>query len=136
MNAMKNWLSGWLTGESRKVTRKPNPPLVAYFWDGGHPVAHAVRDISSTGFYLITDQRWLVGTLIMMTLQKTKNGSVIAECTVVVLSKVIRHGEDGVGFEFVPTETATAGQHQAPGCTSADKKTLDHFLRLVSTDDV
>lgn len=117
----------------RSAFRHEAPPVVAYFWDGGKPVAHIVCDISSTGFYLATSERWLVGTLIMMTLQRTKE-SARPDCTVIVMSKVIRHGEDGVGFRFLPVEAPARGRQSGPVSNAADKRTLTKFLQLLVAD--
>lgn len=123
-----------LTGSSdpRRGSRDKSPPLVAYFWDGGEPVAHTVKNISSSGFYLDTSERWLLGTLIMMTLQRTSTDPQRPDCSVIVMSKVIHHGEDGVGFAFVPMESA--GSPAGPGSHAADRRTLDKFLHLVKSD--
>jgi hypothetical protein len=107
------------------------PPLVAFFWDGGSPVAHIVKNISPSGFYLATDERWLLGTLVMMTLQRTRGEALRRDCSLIVMSKVIRHGEDGVGFEFIPV--GTSGR-PGPQSQAADRKTLDRFLHLLASD--
>lgn len=134
MSPIAKWFKSILTDDPRRSSRRKTPPLVAYFWDGGQPVAHAVQNISPTGFYLGTDERWLLGTLIMMTLQRTKSGAEQSECSVIVMSKVVRYGEDGVGFAFVPVETATPGQQPGPGSHAADRRTLDKFLDLLKSD--
>ena len=134
MNQKKSWLKALLYEDPRKTSRRKTPPLVAYFWDGGQPVAHPVQNISTTGFYLATNARWLLGTLIMMTLQRTRGERDQVECSVIVMSKVVRYGEDGVGFAFIPVETASPGQHPGPGSHAADRKTLDKFLELVESD--
>jgi hypothetical protein len=133
MGPIKNWFHSLLSGDPRKNSRRKTPPLVAYFWDGGSPVAHNVQDISPTGFYLATQERWLLGTLIMMTLQRTSSESVKADCSVIVMSKVIRYGEDGVGFAFVPVDP-TPNVQPGPGAHAADKRTLDKFLHLLESD--
>ncbi|HEY6764483.1 MAG TPA: hypothetical protein VI386_06905, partial [Candidatus Sulfotelmatobacter sp.] len=48
-----------------------SPLLVAYYWDGAAPTSHKIQNISSTGFYLTTKERWLPGTMVTMTLQRT-----------------------------------------------------------------
>jgi hypothetical protein len=108
---------------------------VAYFWDGGEPVAHKVQNISSSGFYLSTKERWMVGTLIMMTLQRTSGISELPNHTIIVLSKVIRHAEDGVGFSFIPVEPVTPGKPTGPGASAADKRSLNKFLQILESDE-
>jgi hypothetical protein len=130
IGTVSNWLKGRKSEESRNGSRNGTPPLVAYFWDGGSPVAHIVRNISPSGFYLATDERWLLGTLVMMTLQRTRGEALKRDCSLIVMSKVVRHGEDGVGFEFIPIETSGPG----PQSQAADRKTLDRFLHLLASD--
>lgn len=131
---MKEWFKSLLISDQRRAARNKMPPLVAYFWDGGRPVAHNVRDISSTGFYLATDERWLLGTLVMITLQRTKAEPNRPDCSLIIMAKVVHHGDDGVGFTFVPVDTATPGQRPRPGFHAADRKTLDRFLQRLASD--
>src|SRR5262249_25532655 len=54
--------------EERRAVRLPMPGLVAYFFTGGSPRPHPIKDISVTGFYMVTNERWLPGTIIRITL--------------------------------------------------------------------
>lgn len=137
MKPITDWFKALFSSsrDPRSVSRRGTPPLVAYFWDGGRPVAHNVQNISTNGFYLATSDRWLLGTLIMMTLQRTTTDSDREDCSIIVMSKVVRYGEDGVGFSFIPVEASTPGQAPAPGAHAADKRTLDKFLHLVAVDE-
>ncbi|MGC2163713.1 MAG: PilZ domain-containing protein [Silvibacterium sp.] len=135
MTPIKDWFKSLVSNDARKNSRRKTPPLAAYFWDGGNPVAHTVQNISPTGFYLATTERWLLGTLIMMTLQRTSGDPSKPDCSVIVMSKVVRYGEDGVGFAFIPVETASSNQQSGPGSHAADKKTLDKFLHLLASDE-
>lgn len=134
MAPFQGWLKSLSTRDKRGRKRHETPPVVAYFWDGGQPVAHTVKDISSTGFYLHTSDRWLPGTLITMTLRRTYSDASHPECSVLVVSKVMRYGEDGVGFAFIPVDAAHSGQDSAGGLNAADRKTLDHFIQLLRED--
>jgi hypothetical protein len=87
--------------ERRSSERHALSWLVAYYWDGGAPVAHGVRDISLTGMYLLTGDRWYVGTVIQMTLQETGDAEVSAERWIAVPTKVVRQGSDGMGLAFL-----------------------------------
>jgi hypothetical protein len=55
--------------DQRKSTRGPAPGLAAYYWTGAAPKAHIIRDISASGLYIVTEERWYPGTLILVTLQ-------------------------------------------------------------------
>lgn len=130
----KGWFKALSASDARRGSRKRTPPLVAYFWDGGQPVAHEIRNISADGFYLATSERWLLGTLIMMTLQRTSTDPGQPNCSVIIMSKVIRHGEDGVAFSFMPVEHTSTSTPTGPGSHPADKRTLERFLHLVKSD--
>src|SRR3569833_4213881 len=53
----------------RRAKRYATSNLVAYYWTGGAPFSYQVGDISATGVFLLTKERWAPGTLIQMTLQ-------------------------------------------------------------------
>lgn len=133
MSLIWNWFKSPSTHDSRKTSRQKMPALVAYFWDGGVPVAHNIRNISQAGFYLLCEERWSIGTLVMMTLQRTGTKAGQPHCSVIAMSKVIRHGDDGVGFSFIPVEVHSSTT-KGPGSHAADRKTLDKFLQLVAAD--
>jgi hypothetical protein len=73
--------------------------LAAYFFTGGMPSAHGIRDISSTGLYVFTEERWYLGTVIRITLTDLRHPTAERSCT--VNAKVVRWGNDGVGCQFV-----------------------------------
>ncbi|MGO9438340.1 MAG: hypothetical protein ACLPH3_09925 [Terracidiphilus sp.] len=87
--------------EERRAVRLPLPGLVAYFFTGGSPRPHPIKDISVTGFYMQTDERWMPGTIIRVTLQMVGGSGEGARETITVHSRVVRWGPDGGGFEFV-----------------------------------
>lgn len=111
-----------------------SPMLVAFYWDGSIPTGHEVRNISSTGFYVVTNGRWLPGTVITMTLQRTDipNATSIPEGYICVLSKVIRLDKDGVGLVFLPV----AENHGAIGRTrgAISRKAICKFLEHLKSE--
>ena len=116
----------------RRAQRHTEPRLVAFYWDGAAPQPRYIRDVSNTGFYLLTDQRWYPGTLITMTLQRTEKSDDGSKSSVAVQAKVIRLGEDGVAVAFVFTKAEDAHRVTsivAGGVGLADRKTLDLFLQ-------
>jgi hypothetical protein len=74
--------------------------LIAYFFTGATPTPHEVLDISTSGLYIITSERWYLGTLIRLTLTDRHNPK--TERSLTVNARVVRWGNDGVGFEFLP----------------------------------
>jgi hypothetical protein len=87
--------------DRRRGERLPAPDLIAYYWNGGTPKAHQLGNVSQSGLYLLTEERWLPGTFLVMTLQKKRGGEIKSEEISRVESRVVRWGEDGIGFEFV-----------------------------------
>jgi hypothetical protein len=100
----RNWLDRWFSpnpADKRKSPRMPAPGLFAFFWTGGPPLAHSIRDISATGLYIVSQERWYPGTLVRMTLATAESGEQSATNSVTVLARSVREGNDGIGLEFV-----------------------------------
>ncbi|MDR3750935.1 MAG: hypothetical protein P4K94_05555 [Terracidiphilus sp.] len=128
----KNWLQRWWSPDPRKAPREPSSGLAAYFWNGGAPQAHNIKDISSTGLYVVTEERWYPGTLILMTLQKTANGEESAERTISVHTRAVRWGKDGVGLQFILPDDLAAHNESERVVSAVDRKELDRFLRQLN----
>ena len=132
MKSVTNWFKRLSSPEHRKAQRMKAPLLVAYYWDGATPTSHEIQNISSSGFYLVTKERWLPGTMVTMTLQRTDmaHENFGTEPHICVLSKVVRLDEDGVGFAFVPLEPHPGDLKSKP----AGKKALSSFVEQVKLD--
>jgi hypothetical protein len=98
---LKNIWRSLLGKERRKAERRSVPGLVAYHWDGGPPAPRFIREISLTGMYLLTDQRWYPGTVITMRLQQVDGHGADSDGGITVQAKSVRWGEDGVGMAFL-----------------------------------
>ena len=123
MRSLKAWLKKLFSRERRRAKRIPSVSLVAHYWDGAAPVSHVVRDISSIGLYLLTEQQWYLGTMIRMTLQRSDLPEEDKRRSIQVLVKVVRAGDDGVGCAFVPMDNRTGSSRDA------DAMTLNKFLK-------
>jgi hypothetical protein len=132
MKSVTTWFKRVSSPEHRKAQRLKAPLLAAYYWNGSVPTAHQIQNISSNGFYLTTKERWLPGTIITMTLQRTDiaHGNPGMEPHIPVLSKVVRLDEDGVGFVFVPLDAHAGSLKSRP----VDQTTLNRFLEQVKMD--
>jgi PilZ domain len=88
--------------ERRTARRKRVRNLIAYYWEGTGGAAHAVGDISGTGAFILSDFRWLPGTIVTMTLQ-LKNEAVGSGLprTLELRAKVVRQASEGVGVQFL-----------------------------------
>jgi hypothetical protein len=117
--------------DRRSTERYFTPHLAAYYWTGAQASPHSVRDISSTGTYLVTEDRWHPGTLLMMTLQKpVTSADTRSSRSIRVQSKVIRSGTDGVGFTFVFPGTADP-RNKGAVFEGADQNALIAFSQWV-----
>jgi hypothetical protein len=129
----KSWLQKFLSPdppEPRKNAREAVPGLTAYFFTGGTPVPQAVRDISSTGLFVVTEERWYPGTLVQMTLKKTEEGTIRTEYSISLTVKALRWGNDGVGVAFILRDlrNPTYDSIHAEGAT---REEMDMFLQRI-----
>lgn len=85
----------------RRAPRIAVPGLVGYYFAGGPATPHEIRNISVMGFYMVTDQRWMPGTVIRVTLQMLQSDGEDPPDSITVLSRVVNWGRDGGGFEFI-----------------------------------
>ncbi len=127
-NSLKTWLQNWLSSDRRRSQRQPLPGLVAYYWTGSTPRAYQISDISSSGFYVLTEERWFPGTLVLMTLQRTDSLGRNVDDAISVQTKVVRWGSDGLGLAFVLARSSEAGDYYGARENGADRKTLERFL--------
>jgi hypothetical protein len=113
--------------DRRRAPRIPAPDFIAFHWAGGEPKAHKVGDVSSSGFYLLTDERWLPGTRIAMTFQKSGcDGEALTDWSRIE-SEVVRWGTDGVGLEFVAMNSTEILQGN-----ELEKRAFEQFLEAVA----
>ncbi len=125
----KRWLNpvAPTNSDRRKAHRRYVPGMVAHYYTGGAPRPHDVADISMTGFYLLTEDRWMPDTMIQMTLQKPcAKGE--RKQSITVLSKIVRRGSDGVAAEFVMPESLDPHSHDVQPSQTTDRFSLARFL--------
>jgi hypothetical protein len=114
--------------DPRKMSRLPVEGLVAHFFTGGAPQPHEIRDMSLTGLYVVTTERWYPGTLIRMTLTRTDAGQSLSDRSITVQSKSVRWGNDGVGLEFVFAPPKSKRDPRLP-LDTVDSAELTAFLK-------
>jgi len=124
----KQWFNPISTpSDRRRAGRRYVPGMVAHYFTGGAPKPHEVADISMSGMYVLTDDRWMPGTMIQMTLQKPcAHGE--RKQSMNVLSRIVRRGSDGVAAEFVMSETLSHVSHDIQPSQATDKFALARFL--------
>jgi hypothetical protein len=144
MNYIKpptNWLKRWWSPDprtapdQRSAPRESLPGLAAYYWTGAAPKAHSIKDISSAGLYVITEERWYPGTLILVTLQADGDGAESAEHSVSVHSRAVRWGNDGVGLQFIPQDAPAVRNGLNPLVNGANQRELEQFLERLRKDN-
>jgi hypothetical protein len=102
----RKWIAQCSNPDRRSARRKRWPRLVAYDSAGGTLEVHGVKDMSANGLYLITKERWPLGSQVTMTLQRTDGlDDNPRNNTITVQLRVVRWGSDGVGLSFVQSET-------------------------------
>jgi len=132
----KGWLGRLLASDPadpRRAPRVPIPWLAVYFFTGGKPVAYAVRDVSVSGLYVLTEERWYPGTVLRVTLTDGRHPSPDRSLTAHAI--VMRSGNDGVGLQFVLNDDMRSGRspgidQQVPG---VDKEQVELFLRRIQS---
>ena len=124
----KHWLNPVATPtDRRRALRRYVPGMVAHYFTGGAPKPKEVADISMSGMYLLTDDRWMPGTMIQMTLQKPcARGE--RKQSMNVLSRIVRRGSDGVAIEFIMPEALSHISHDIQPSQATDKLALARFL--------
>lgn len=131
--APMNWLARLFSArERRRSKRHFSPPLMAFYWDGGIPVPHNVPDISKTGLFVKTADRWFPRTLLRVTLQKQSTDPERSDETITVQCRVVRTGEDGVGMAFMLAEDARDELGASVGALATRKELNQFFEHLVS----
>jgi hypothetical protein len=95
------WLEKFVTPEQGKAERRVVDQFAAYRWNGSALTHDKVRDISSTGLYLLTPERWQPGTILALTLQREGPLELDPARRITTQAKVVRCGPDGVGLLFL-----------------------------------
>ena len=135
MKSVKSWFARLFSEERRRAPRHRSLPLVAYYWDGGEPVAHGILDASATGFYLLTQHRWYPDTVLAMTLQRVRAAATDSTRAIAVNARAVRAGADGVGLAFVFTEGDRSLQARSLPTKAAGRRELRRFLKRVHSDN-
>ncbi|HWA93665.1 MAG TPA: PilZ domain-containing protein [Terracidiphilus sp.] len=123
----------WLSTDRRRALRHAVPGLVAYYWTGGAPQAYHIGDISDTGIFLLTEERWFPGTMILMTLQRTDTSGNEAGNAIAVQTRVARWDKNGVGLAFVPSKASSSGDDSFSD-NGASKKTIERFIKKIKSE--
>jgi hypothetical protein len=94
-------LEKFVTPEADRAERRVVDQFAAYRWNGSALAHDLVRDISSSGLYLLTAERWQPGAILALTLQREGPLDLDPSRRITTQAKVIRCGPDGVGLAFL-----------------------------------
>jgi hypothetical protein len=104
VDTVKDWKQWIKTLGYPRIERAPrrNPfGLVAMHGSMSSPKLGQVKIISPTGLFLQTSERWPIGEVVSLTLQKEGKLSYTSELQIDVQARVASYGDDGVGMGFV-----------------------------------
>lgn len=100
MSSSKSWFRLPFVYRSR-AERRESPSLIAMHWDGHTPRQNPVANLSNSGAYLVTSERWNPGEILSLTLQRRGAVENAARLRFTVQVKAVRRDEDGVGVSFL-----------------------------------
>jgi PilZ domain len=126
----KSWLKRIFApgaAEQRGSSRESINGLVAHFFTGGFPIPHEVHDISATGAYVYTQERWYPGTVVRVTLTDSRNSG--SELSITLNSSVVRTGADGVGLQFLFDLPRNCAQQVGGAVIGAGKQHVKRFIK-------
>jgi Flp pilus assembly protein TadG len=113
------WFKPGVTQVNR-AKRVKQPPISAFYWNGGCSLERTIKDISTSGALLSTpkSEKWYLGTVITVLLQLGSESSESSESsdTLSVPCKIVRDAEDGIGVKFILSKPE-------------ERKSLERFLR-------
>jgi hypothetical protein len=114
----------------KRAERKSATGFIAYHGGASGALPDDVKDISSTGLYLLTKERWLPGTQVLLTLQMKSPPEPASERRIMLQAKVVRWGDDGVGMSFVLPDDPVAQQWKSLLQTAAEQSEPNSVLDL------
>jgi hypothetical protein len=127
----------WLYPDQRKTNRLTVPNLIAFLGSVRNSQGYDVSDVSAAGFYMVTKERWIPGTVLPVTLLRTRKDAKDLDESITLQSCVVRAGPDGVGFEFVLSENMASDKKNRELGSSLEENQLEKFLQglKLSTSD-
>lgn len=105
--SLRSWFEKAFPQEQAKharAERREVPGLEAIHWTGSSPGLDIVKNISSTGMYLVTRERWREGEINPVRLVYPELSDDSPERQVTIETRTARWGEDGMGLTFVLPE--------------------------------
>lgn len=107
MKSLRSWFQKAFLQEEPQETRAERrevPGLEAIHWTGSSPGLDIVRNISASGMYLVTRERWPAGEINPIRLVYPELTDDSPDNQVTIETKTVRWGEDGMGLSFILPE--------------------------------
>ena len=115
--------------ERRSIIRLLSQGLVAYTDDSDKTKPTEVRDVSPTGLYLRTEERWSAGDVVSLLLQRKGATEEDREKRVCVEARVVRCDEGGVGMSWLWSEGVEFEPWKRVHTKRSEETDADYFLR-------
>lgn len=115
--------------ERRSIIRLLAQGLVACGADRENTKTYDVRDVSPTGLYLRTEERWRPGDVVSLVLQRRGSAEEDYERRVNVEARVVRCDEGGVGLLWLWPEGVEFQPWKRVHTKRSDETDADYFLR-------
>ena len=122
MGSLRSWWMKPRQPDRRSAQRVRSPWLVAFQFGSAKSKRHRIRDISATGLYLLTEERWQPGEMISIALQRKDQVEVNPHYGIPVQVRAIRWGRDGVALSFVQAKDMDLSLHLNPLTNAPDFK--------------
>jgi len=122
-----NSLPDGTPAQGRRAERRNAPSLAAYHWKGASPRLNSVRDISSSGAFLLTPERWEPGEVVSLTFQRS--GPPERENSFSVQARTVRWDDQGVAVSFLLPAGADLRLWQSPLKSAAEQNEPEDILR-------
>jgi PilZ domain len=100
LNSSSRWFHVPFMYRSR-AERRESPALAAIHWHGSTPRQAHVANLSTSGAYVLTEERWKPGEIVSLTLQRAGALEHAPQRRFTIQAKTIRHDKEGVGVAFL-----------------------------------
>lgn len=123
------WLRKPSMGVQQRAERRPVQGLVAYYRSGMTFKMVEIRDISASGLYAVTAERWMPGDTVALILQREGPPERDQERRANVQAKSVWWGEDGVGLDFVLNEEIEFNLWEGPLTSATGENEPEEIIR-------
>ena len=123
MRSLRTWFEKTFPPEEPhhpRAERRAVEGLEAIHWTGTSPGLDIVKNISATGMYLVTRERWPQGEVNPIRLVYPELADDDPDREVTLQAKAVRWGEDGMGLNFVLPESMDLWLWKTDGLVEAE----------------